>query len=255
MNPQGVGRTDSETASNVLGGPSSKFGVPLSQIVDAYRLAQAHGAKKFGMHMMTGSCVMNDDVRALQMRVASAVLLVVCCFCVHHCSTGRQALVFCWIQLIVSAVRCVRRAMWAPCGAAFSTVIRFCAALAVQLGINFDFVNIGGGLGIPYRPEERPVDVSRVARIVKTAFDTNWVCVTAGASRAAAWHLSFPLLCAMCSEQRYPCQSCTWNMGAMSQVVVRSESALREVVSSRVLLCRRTARLSSHPLSSYEAHG
>jgi hypothetical protein len=26
--------------------------------------------------------------------------------------------------------------------------------LLVQLGIDFEFINIGGGLGIPYRPEE-----------------------------------------------------------------------------------------------------
>ena len=32
LNP-GLGRTDSETASNVLGGPDAKFGVPPFQIV------------------------------------------------------------------------------------------------------------------------------------------------------------------------------------------------------------------------------
>ena len=61
LNP-GVGRTDSETASNVLGGPNAKFGIPPYQIVDAYRQAQAAGATRFGIHMMTGSCVMNQQV-------------------------------------------------------------------------------------------------------------------------------------------------------------------------------------------------
>ncbi|RHY39081.1 hypothetical protein DYB30_000909 [Aphanomyces astaci] len=60
LNP-GLGRTDSETKSNVLGGPDAKFGVPPFQIVDAYRKAQAAGATRFGIHMMTGSCVMNNE--------------------------------------------------------------------------------------------------------------------------------------------------------------------------------------------------
>ena len=37
LNP-GLGRTDSETKSNVLGGPDAKFGVPPDQIVGAYVL-------------------------------------------------------------------------------------------------------------------------------------------------------------------------------------------------------------------------
>ena len=59
--PADLGRTDSETKSNVLGGPDAKFGVPLSQIEEAYTKAKAHGAKRFGMHMMTGSCVLNNE--------------------------------------------------------------------------------------------------------------------------------------------------------------------------------------------------
>ena len=44
LNP-GLGRTDSESASNVLGGPDAKFGVPRDRIVAAYAAAQAAGAK------------------------------------------------------------------------------------------------------------------------------------------------------------------------------------------------------------------
>ena len=58
LNP-GLGTTDSETASNVLGGPGAKFGVPPFQIVEAYRRARDAGATRFGIHMMTGSCVLN----------------------------------------------------------------------------------------------------------------------------------------------------------------------------------------------------
>ncbi|KAA0163375.1 hypothetical protein FNF27_07949 [Cafeteria roenbergensis] len=60
FNP-GLGRTDSETASNVLGGPDAKFGVPREDLLAAYSRAKALGATRFGLHMMTGSCVMSDD--------------------------------------------------------------------------------------------------------------------------------------------------------------------------------------------------
>ena len=43
LNP-GLGKTDSETKSNVLGGPDAKFGVPPDQIVEAYTKARARRA-------------------------------------------------------------------------------------------------------------------------------------------------------------------------------------------------------------------
>jgi len=60
LNP-GLGRTDSSTKSNVLGGPNAKFGVPPFQIVEAYHKAKENGATRFGIHMMTGSCVLNEN--------------------------------------------------------------------------------------------------------------------------------------------------------------------------------------------------
>jgi diaminopimelate decarboxylase len=33
------------------------------------------------------------------------------------------------------------------------------ASIHKELGISFDFVNIGGGLGIPYRPEQPTLDL------------------------------------------------------------------------------------------------
>ncbi|MFC1950970.1 diaminopimelate decarboxylase [Chloroflexota bacterium] len=40
-----------------------------------------------------------------------------------------------------------------------------------KLGIEFEFVNIGGGIGIPYRPEERPVSLRRIADGIKKVYD------------------------------------------------------------------------------------
>ena len=38
-----------------------------------------------------------------------------------------------------------------------------------QIGITFSFVNLGGGFGIPYRPEEDEIDIAKVGRGVREA--------------------------------------------------------------------------------------
>ena len=43
------------------------------------------------------------------------------------------------------------------------------ASLSKELGISFEFVNLGGGFGIPYRPEEEEIDLAAVGRGVKAA--------------------------------------------------------------------------------------
>lgn len=43
--------------------------------------------------------------------------------------------------------------------------------ISSQLGINFDFINIGGGLGIPYRPEQQPLDIEAMAREIGELFE------------------------------------------------------------------------------------
>lgn len=58
FNP-GIGRTDSETKSNVLGGPDAKFGMDAETIIQACILAKSLGVQEFGIHMMTGSNVIN----------------------------------------------------------------------------------------------------------------------------------------------------------------------------------------------------
>jgi diaminopimelate decarboxylase len=39
-----------------------------------------------------------------------------------------------------------------------------------ELGIVFDFINIGGGLGIPYKPEDKPLDLNKMAEEITTLF-------------------------------------------------------------------------------------
>jgi diaminopimelate decarboxylase len=49
----------------------------------------------------------------------------------------------------------------------------FDLALEVErkTGVPIRFVNLGGGIGIPYRPEQRPVDLERLGAEVKQAYD------------------------------------------------------------------------------------
>ncbi|MFZ2633358.1 MAG: diaminopimelate decarboxylase [Desulfosalsimonadaceae bacterium] len=43
--------------------------------------------------------------------------------------------------------------------------------ISAELGIRFEFINIGGGLGIPYRPEDTPLDLEAMARGINDLFD------------------------------------------------------------------------------------
>ena len=44
------------------------------------------------------------------------------------------------------------------------------ADISHQLGINFEFVNIGGGIGIPYRPDQQAMDLERVSAGIRAAY-------------------------------------------------------------------------------------
>ena len=42
--------------------------------------------------------------------------------------------------------------------------------LSEELNINFDFIDFGGGLGIPYRPSENPLDLNQYEEILINPF-------------------------------------------------------------------------------------
>ncbi len=43
--------------------------------------------------------------------------------------------------------------------------------ISKELGIQFEFVNLGGGIGIPYRPDQEPVAFDVIAKGAKEAYD------------------------------------------------------------------------------------
>ncbi|MBI2437852.1 MAG: diaminopimelate decarboxylase [Lentisphaerae bacterium] len=102
-----------------LAGPDAKFGVPLSRIVTAYRQARALGVRRFGIHAMTGSNVLDE-------RYFEAVA---------------------------------------------AKLLEIAGAVKKAIGIDFECLNIGGGFGVPYRPEQPSLDLELVARGIRRAFD------------------------------------------------------------------------------------
>jgi diaminopimelate decarboxylase len=42
--------------------------------------------------------------------------------------------------------------------------------ISEALNIDFDFINLGGGLGIPYQPEQAPLDIDSMAAEISDLF-------------------------------------------------------------------------------------
>lgn len=45
------------------------------------------------------------------------------------------------------------------------------AEISSTLGIRFEFVNLGGGIGIPYRPDQKPVDLDQMSEGIKGEYE------------------------------------------------------------------------------------
>ncbi|MPZ50086.1 MAG: diaminopimelate decarboxylase [Dehalococcoidia bacterium] len=49
-----------------------------------------------------------------------------------------------------------------------------CKEVTEATGIRFEFINIGGGIGIPYRPEQEPFDLAGLAEKAAILFEAFW---------------------------------------------------------------------------------
>jgi diaminopimelate decarboxylase len=50
-------------------------------------------------------------------------------------------------------------------------LFRLIAEIRQKIGITFEFANIGGGFGIPYKPDQEPLSVNRIAQGIKKRHD------------------------------------------------------------------------------------
>ncbi len=112
INP-GIGQSNVHE-SDVMAGPKAKFGIPWEQTEEAYWQAKEAGVKKFGVHMMTGSCVTDPKYFG---EITKKLLDVV------------------------------------------GPVFR-------KLNLKLDWIDIGGGFGIPYEQDEKPLDIDAAAEQV-----------------------------------------------------------------------------------------
>lgn len=46
-----------------------------------------------------------------------------------------------------------------------------CVELKEKIGIKIEFVDLGGGVGIPYKPDQKPVDLDYVAKKIRALYD------------------------------------------------------------------------------------
>ena len=96
----------------VFAGIDAKFGIIERDVMKAYEKAKNYGVKNFGIHMMSGSCVLDENY---------------------------------FVEIT-------------------QKLMDIAGAVSQKLNISFDFVDIGGGFGVPYQPDEKELDVYAVGK-------------------------------------------------------------------------------------------
>lgn len=102
----------------VFAGPDAKFGVNLIHIEKAYARAKELGVKRFGVHMMTGSNVLDPTFF----------------------------------------------------GKMVTRLMDIVGPIAQRLDIRFEFIDIGGSLGVPYYLDQAELDIEAVGEFVIDSF-------------------------------------------------------------------------------------
>ena len=115
INP-GIGK--GEFPGITTGGKNVKFGISMEDAIGTYSRAVKLGAKSFGIHMMTGSNVLDPEF--------------------FRKSTG--------------------------------IFFKIAEKIADETGINFDFIDIGGGFGVPYDTGTKQLDIYKTAGYISENF-------------------------------------------------------------------------------------
>ncbi|MFZ5632333.1 MAG: diaminopimelate decarboxylase family protein [Bacillota bacterium] len=109
-----------EGGNPIIGHPEeSKYGLTRKQILDALRIVQSRGVRRFGLHTMVISNELDSN---------------------YFIETANMM-----FDLVIEIHR--------------------------TLDIRVEFVNFGGGIGIPYRPEEDPVDLDYLSQGIRKAYE------------------------------------------------------------------------------------
>jgi len=97
--------------NDIIGKPmEAKYGLTHEQILEAYKMAQAKGVKRFGLHCM----VISNELRTEGFELTASIMF------------------------------------------------NLAKEIKEKLGITLEFVNLGGGIGIPYEPDQQEVNLEEV---------------------------------------------------------------------------------------------
>lgn len=107
--------------NDIIGKPEeAKYGLIRQQMIDAYKISQSKGVKRFAMHTMVASNELNPEYFA-----ETAVIL---------------------FQLAVDVYK--------------------------ETGIQMEFINLGGGVGIPYREEQNKIEWADLSAKIEKAYNS-----------------------------------------------------------------------------------
>jgi len=115
INP-GVGK--GEFPGITTGGENVKFGIYVNDAMLAYSEAVKLGARHFGIHMMTGSNVLEPEFFAKSSKI----------------------------------------------------FFNIAESISDKIGIDFDFLDIGGGFGVPYYSNQEPLDINKATEYISKNF-------------------------------------------------------------------------------------
>jgi diaminopimelate decarboxylase len=105
---------------SVIGNPvEAKYGLTTKQIFDAYEIAQRRGVKRFGMHTMVASNMLQPDFFRFTAK----------------------------------------------------TALGLAKEIERKVGIQMEFLNLGGGFGIAYRPDQTPLDMAKLGSYIQEEYD------------------------------------------------------------------------------------
>ena len=105
--------------NDIIGKPEqAKYGLTHDQLLQAYKIAQERGVKRFGLHCM----VISNELHA---------------------------------ESFINTARLM-----------FATAVE----IYQNLGIKLEFVNLGGGIGIPYHPEDHPVNLEHIGEGIRKVY-------------------------------------------------------------------------------------
>jgi diaminopimelate decarboxylase len=105
---------------SVIGNPvEAKYGLTTEQLFDAYNIAKRQGVKRFGLHTMVASNMLQQEF-----------------------------------------FRCTAK-----------TVFEIVTEIERRIGIRIEFVNLGGGFGVAYRPDQTPLDMHRIGADIQEEYE------------------------------------------------------------------------------------